>query len=411
MFARFCSGVLLALSVLAPPIVAHAADAPEVVASLRQRAEAGDAVAQAELGVAYAKGAGVKQDYAAAAGWFYKAAAQGNAQAEDGLGVLNQIGGGMPRNDARAAAWYDKAATQGWPEAESNLGILYDDGTGVAQDRAKAVELYRRAAEHGSAQGAFNLGRAYLTGKYLPIDGAQAATWLRKSAGEGLPQAQFLMGKLYDAGLGVPKDAVTAYAYYRIAAVHGFALATQAAAGARNRLSPQQIGDADRIAAAWHSGMKLPDETTNDAGPAAATPAAATPVSKGWCGYYWRMPGAGRLEKWNFNRDGTFTHEGVLAGGAATTGSSQRGTYRIGDGSIALHIVRSAAMFSAGGAGEHQAYGGGSDAAAQTLNLPFRLVGNGSEGMVLNNAAYKYQHMWECPADKPPTWGCVPKCY
>ena len=45
----------------------------------RTLAEAGDAAAQNNLGVLYAEGQGVAQDYAQARTWFEKAAAQGHA--------------------------------------------------------------------------------------------------------------------------------------------------------------------------------------------------------------------------------------------------------------------------------------------------------------------------------------------
>ena len=53
-----------------------------------QWAERGNASAQYNLGVMYAKGQGVRQDYAEAVRWYRRAAEQGDVQAQSNLGVL-----------------------------------------------------------------------------------------------------------------------------------------------------------------------------------------------------------------------------------------------------------------------------------------------------------------------------------
>ena len=72
-------------------------------------AEQGDAKAQNILGVAYASGKGVSQDYAEAAKWFRKAAEQGFANAQYLLGCMYDSGEGVRRSGAAAADWYYKA--------------------------------------------------------------------------------------------------------------------------------------------------------------------------------------------------------------------------------------------------------------------------------------------------------------
>ena len=80
----------------------------------RARAEAGDAEAQFNLGVMYAFGRGVTQDYAQAVSWFRKAADQGYAEAQYNLGFRYAIGQGVPQDDAEAVRWYRLAADQGF---------------------------------------------------------------------------------------------------------------------------------------------------------------------------------------------------------------------------------------------------------------------------------------------------------
>ena len=65
---------------------------PESLNSLREHAAKGEAAAQFNLGVMYANGQGVTQDYAEAVRWYRKAADQGYAAAQFNLGLLYKIG-------------------------------------------------------------------------------------------------------------------------------------------------------------------------------------------------------------------------------------------------------------------------------------------------------------------------------
>jgi hypothetical protein len=91
---------------------------------VRQAAEQGDAEAQHRLGMLYAKGIGVRQDYAEAARWYRKAADQGHTQAQYELGRLYAQGLGVPRNYTDAAKWCRLAAEQGHAPAQHFLGHL-----------------------------------------------------------------------------------------------------------------------------------------------------------------------------------------------------------------------------------------------------------------------------------------------
>ena len=61
-------------------------------ADLRQAAEQGDANAQAALGMMYAEGEGVRQDYAEAAKWWRRAAEQGHVYSQGNLGMMYNRG-------------------------------------------------------------------------------------------------------------------------------------------------------------------------------------------------------------------------------------------------------------------------------------------------------------------------------
>ena len=82
-------------------------------------AELGDAAAQYNLGLLYANGQGVPQDYTQAWQWNKQVAAQGDASAQYSLGLLYANGQGVPQDDAQAGQWYAKAALQRHAKAQA----------------------------------------------------------------------------------------------------------------------------------------------------------------------------------------------------------------------------------------------------------------------------------------------------
>lgn len=84
-------------------------------------AESGVPSAQFNLGVCYANGRGVAQDYAKAVEWYTKAAGQGNPKAQYGLGGCYFIGQGVERNTEKAKQLWKKAAAQGMQFAKDAL--------------------------------------------------------------------------------------------------------------------------------------------------------------------------------------------------------------------------------------------------------------------------------------------------
>ena len=68
---------------------------------------------QFNLGIAYAYGEGVEQDYFEAVKWFKEAADQGDVEAQLNLGYLYASGDGVTQSYPEAAKWYRLAAEQG----------------------------------------------------------------------------------------------------------------------------------------------------------------------------------------------------------------------------------------------------------------------------------------------------------
>ena len=77
---------LFAILLLPLLVLLTACGSKESVKSLKEKAQAGDAQAQYDLGVAYADGKGVPKDEVEAVKWYRKAAEQGDASAQNNLG-------------------------------------------------------------------------------------------------------------------------------------------------------------------------------------------------------------------------------------------------------------------------------------------------------------------------------------
>ena len=184
-------------------------------------AQKGSSETQFNLGVRYALGEGVKQDYAQAVYWCRKAAKQGHASAQFNLGCMYAKAQGVKQDDAQAVYWYRKAAKQGHAGAQCNLGLMYVLGEGVKQDDAHAVYWYRKAAEQGHAGAQCNLGLMYVLGKGVKQDYAQALNWYRKAAGQNHAKAQVELGWMCERGQGVKEDQTQAMCWYWKAAEQG----------------------------------------------------------------------------------------------------------------------------------------------------------------------------------------------
>jgi TPR repeat protein len=88
-------------------------DYATAVREFKAGVDRGEADAQFNLGIMYARGLGVGKDIAEAWRLFQLAAAQGNAPAQFRLGVRSAQGWGVQQNFVEASQWYQRAADQG----------------------------------------------------------------------------------------------------------------------------------------------------------------------------------------------------------------------------------------------------------------------------------------------------------
>lgn len=110
------------------PLASSATEAvtPTVLAKWMSGAEHGYGPDQYRLGLAYAAGDGVAQNFSEAAHWWRKGAYNINPQAELMLGEAYAHGWGVPRDIDKAIHWWKAAARYGPPEVASRAQLLLD---------------------------------------------------------------------------------------------------------------------------------------------------------------------------------------------------------------------------------------------------------------------------------------------
>ncbi len=161
----------------------HYRQAYEILSPL---ARAGDADAQYVVGLMYAEGQGVEQNFYEAGKMYRRAGEQDHAGAQVNLGSLfeNCYGNG-PCNSAEAAQWYRRAADQGNALGQFNLALMYALGEGVVESEWRARTLFRQAAEQGYTAAQYNLAVAYERGLGGPVDHVAAYAWYDLAAHRG----------------------------------------------------------------------------------------------------------------------------------------------------------------------------------------------------------------------------------
>ena len=160
----------------------------------KELAETGNATAQFNTGLYYAKGCGVKRDFAKAAEWMQKAADNGDKDAANAVSAYKSAGENLQKaqlGDAAAQAelaklytqmgnsleqldvdndykeafkWAKESADQGNVDGLYILALCYEHGRGTTFDYEKANKAYEEAAKKGHAPSQWNLACHYLRG-------------------------------------------------------------------------------------------------------------------------------------------------------------------------------------------------------------------------------------------------------
>lgn len=168
------------------------ADTPQTLDEQMSNAVDGDVGSQYNLGMKYARGEGVPQDYKAAAKWLEMAANQGDADAQAALGVMHQKGQGVPEDINLAALWYKRAAVQGDKLSQFNLASIYANGRGSMKNEKEAFFWVTLAAVDNPQPPIIAL-RDLLQGKLSAADVSEiqqrASLWIpEQKAPEEMPE-------------------------------------------------------------------------------------------------------------------------------------------------------------------------------------------------------------------------------
>jgi hypothetical protein len=112
-----------------------------------RKANAGDPIAQHELGIRYMLGRGIEPDTVKSAYWFAKASAQNMLSSRFNLGIFLYQGWGVPWNPFEAFRAFLSCAEAGMPEAQHIVGLFYTDNMVVPMDVERALYWVRKADE------------------------------------------------------------------------------------------------------------------------------------------------------------------------------------------------------------------------------------------------------------------------
>jgi TPR repeat protein len=149
-----------------------------------------DPEAMNRIGIRYATGSGVPQDFVAALAWYQRAAEHGSVRALNNIATLHFHGLGVPQSYEEAVKWLRLAVAKGDAAAQNRLGAMYEEGLGVPQSAHDAFELFDRAAAQGYGPGMANLGHAYAGGTGVQRDEVRAYALIAAAIEIGVPRTQ-----------------------------------------------------------------------------------------------------------------------------------------------------------------------------------------------------------------------------
>ena len=146
-----------------------------------------------------------EKGYARAYNIFVTRAREGDADAEYNLGMMYARGQGVPKDYDAALSWFQKAHDGGNRGATYFLGKMYATGVGVQKDSRAAERMFLKCADE-DVRAQYEIGLLYFRDEDIPRDLERSAKWMLRAANNGHAEAQFMVGQFYKAGAGVPKD-------------------------------------------------------------------------------------------------------------------------------------------------------------------------------------------------------------
>jgi TPR repeat protein len=125
-------------------------------------------------------------------------------------------------------------AEEGDIEWQFVLGLFYFMGQQAPLNRVEFLNLLQRPRREGK-----------------PHDPEQAVNWFQRAATHGYSEAQNVLGHLYAVGESVPQDYIQAHLWLNLSAAQGNQEARKARNALAEKLTPQQLAEAQRLAREW----------------------------------------------------------------------------------------------------------------------------------------------------------------
>jgi TPR repeat protein len=120
----------------------------------------------------------------------------GDPLAQHELGLRFLMGEGVPADTAQAIYWIKKAADHNLTSAKYNYAILLINGIGVQWDPYAAFKLFESAANDGMVQAQYVVGILYTDNLTVQRDYNLAYYWIKKAAENEYEPAQKIVSKL-----------------------------------------------------------------------------------------------------------------------------------------------------------------------------------------------------------------------
>jgi TPR repeat protein len=159
----------------------------QFVLMTKRAAENDNCGAMNTLGVLYASGDAIEQDYTAALYWFLEAIDRGSVDAMNNVARLYFFGMGVPQSYSNAAIWSRRAAGHGSVVAMYNMALMSEEGLGVNWSQTAAQEYYVGAAHGGYVPAMLALGERYARGQGVKRDLILAYAWTATALLSGQP--------------------------------------------------------------------------------------------------------------------------------------------------------------------------------------------------------------------------------
>lgn len=134
----------------------------------------------------------------------------GDALAQHELGIRYFTGQGFPRDTAKAVYWIRKAAEQELPIAQYNYGLFFNNGWGVDWNPFEGFKYIRLAADQQMTEAIFLLGLTYTDNMVVNRDMDKAYQLVKIAASRDYAPAKEVLAEMERRGLG-PSSAKNAH--------------------------------------------------------------------------------------------------------------------------------------------------------------------------------------------------------